>query len=281
MGNPRLYFALIFIFLAQTILSQSITLRFQPERDRTLNYLILSEGVVTQSMAGMEQVVNSKTEAKYSYLVQGVSPNGDVEIIVSVDTIKTKVKVQAPALDTTIIVPAGFKFKQKLDKYGKTVAFEVIEMKGLQSPEMSEMNREIQKRNYSHTVVFPEKNISPGDKWDFSYVDSVSGEVEKLFTKTAGTYTFIGVEDKNGIRCAKLNLDANTSISGKGVIQGMNYGLEGEGKNVGVLWVDLKTGTLVHSETETEIEMAMGISGQVQLTVPITQRFKTIVSLLK
>ncbi|CUS96220.1 hypothetical protein [Candidatus Chrysopegis kryptomonas] len=91
---------------------------------------------------------------------------------------------------------------------------------------------------------------------------------------------FNGIEEKNGIKCAKLNLDANLSISGQGTIQGMNYGLEGEGKSVGDLWVDLKTGLVVHSETETEMEMAMGITGQVEMTLPMNQKFKSIVSLL-
>ncbi len=276
MKKSYFHIVLFFIFCSQ-IFSQQVTLRFQPEKGEVLNYFLLSDGTVIQSAMGMEQVVNSKTETKYSYFIQDVSPKGDVEIIISIDTIKTNVKSQLPPLDTTFIIPLGLKFKQTLDKYGKVVNFETIEMKELQLP--GGVSRRIDKRSYAHPVVFPEKNISPGEEWTFSYTDTSATEDGKVVSKTSGKYTFKGVEDKNGIKCAKLAVDANISVSGQGVIQGMNYGLEGEGKNIGTLWIDLKSGTLVHMETDTEMEMAMGISGQVEMTMPMTQKFKTIISL--
>ncbi len=278
MKKSLLFIALFFIFCSQ-IFSQQVTLRFQPEKGKVLNYLLLSDGTMIQSAMGMEQVMNSKTETKYTYFIQNISPNGDVEIIISIDTIKTSVKSQSPPLDTTFIIPLGSKFKQTLDKYGKVVNFETIEMKELQLP--GGVSRRIDKRSYSHPVVFPEKNISPGEEWTFSYTDTSATEDGKVIEKVSGKYTFKGIEGKNGIRCAKLAIDANVSVSGQGVIQGMNYGLEGEGKNIGTLWIDLNSGALVHMETDTEMEMAMGISGQVEMTMPITQRFKTVVSLSK
>ncbi len=266
------------IFCSQ-IFSQQITLRFQPEKGKVLNYLLLVDGTLTQSAMGMEQVVNSKTEGKYSYFIQNVSPKGDVDIIITVDTIKTSVKSQMSLLDTTFVIPLGLKFKQTLDKYGKIVSFETIEMKELQLPGGAE--RRIDKRNYSHPVVFPEKNVSLGDEWTFSYTDTNATEDGKVISKTTGKYKFNGVEEKNGVRCAKLGIDANISVSGQGVIQGMNYGLEGDGKSMGTLWIDLNRGTLVHMETDTEMEMAMGISGQVEMVMPMTQKFKTVVTLSK
>jgi hypothetical protein len=278
MRKSFILIALFFIICSQ-IFSQKVTLRFQPEKGKVLNYLLLVNGTVTQSVMGMEQVINSKTEGKYSYFIQDVSPKGDVEIIIIVDTIKTSVKSQMAALDTTFIIPLGLKFKQTLDKYGNVVSFETIDAKELQLP--GGVERRIDKRNYSHPVVFPEKNVSPGDEWTFSYTDTSATEDGRVISKTTGKYKFSGIEGKNGIRCAKLNVDANISVSGQGVIQGMNYGLEGEGKNIGTLWIDLNRGTLVHMETDTEMEMAMGISGQVEMVMPMTQKFKTVVTLSK
>jgi hypothetical protein len=98
---------------------------------------------------------------------------------------------------------------------------------------------------------------------------------------TNGKYTFEGVEEKLGLKCARLKLDANLSLSGSGTIQGMNYGLEGEGKNKGTLWVEVKSGMIVYSEMDTEMDMAMGISGQVEMTMPMTQKVKSTLSLIK
>lgn len=270
--------AFIALLLFQFLHAQEIRLRFQPQKGQTFTYFLLTEGTVTQSIMGMQQVVNSKTEARYSYFVQDVAPDGNVELIISVDTVKTRVGASITGFDTVFVLPFGFKFKQVLDKYGRAVSFEVVEMRELQLP--GGMSRRIDKRNYSHSVVFPEKSIKAGDSWDFAYTDTASGDEDKTIVKASGKYVFNGIEEKNGIKCAKLNLDANLSISGQGTIQGMNYGLEGEGKSVGDLWVDLKTGLVVHSETETEMEMAMGITGQVEMTLPMNQKFKSVVSLL-
>ncbi len=274
----KISLAFIALLLFQFLHSQGITLRLQPQKGQTFTYLLLTEGTVTQSVMGIQQVVNSKTEARYSYFVQDVASNGNVELVISVDTVKTKVKSSMAGLDTMFVLPFGFKFKQILDKYGKPISFEVIEMRELQLP--GGMSRRIDKRNYSHSVVFPEKSIKVGDSWDFAYTDTTSGDEDKTIVKANGKYVFNGVEEKNGVKCAKLNLDANFSISGQGTIQGMNYGLEGEGKNVGNVWIDLKTGLVVYSETETEMEMAMGITGQVEMTLPMNQKFKSVVSLL-
>ncbi|MFN3135510.1 MAG: hypothetical protein ACK44H_08075 [Candidatus Kryptonium sp.] len=268
-----------FFILSQFLYSQEVLLRFQPEKGKNFVYYLSSEGVLTQSAMGMEQVVNSKTETKFSYFIQDVSPEGNIEMIISVDTIKTGVRAQTPPLDTSFVVPIHLKLKQVLDKYGKGISFEVVEMKDSKLLGMS--GRGIDKRSYSHTVVFPERKISKGDTWDFSYIDTTSNESGQTVVKARGRYTFDGVEKINDIECARLILSSNFAISGQGVIQGMNYGLEGEGKNIGKIWVDLKSGLLVRSETVSEIETAMGISGQVEMTIPMSQKITTIVSLAK
>ncbi len=267
-----------FLFL-QFLHSQEVLLRFQPVKGGNFVYFLSSEGVSTQSAMGMEQVVNSKTETKFSYLIQDVFPTGNVEMLILVDTIKTKVKTQVPPLDTTFVVPIHLKFKQVLDKYGKGISFEFLNEKDLNLLGMGD--RRIDKRSYAHTVVFPERKVSKGDSWEFSYTDTTSSKDGQTIVKTHGRYTFDGVEKVNDIECARLILNSDFSISGQGVVQGMNYGLEGEGKNTGKIWVDLKSGLLVRSETTSEIEMAMGISGQVEMTIPMSQKIVTTVSLVK
>ena len=269
----------LFSFFSQFLFSQEILLRFQPGKGENFVYSLLSEGTMTQSVMGMEQVVNSKTEVRYSYFIQNVSKDGEVEILISVDTIKTNVKSQNPPLDTTFVIPSGFKFKQVLNKFGKGISFEILEMKELPLP--GGADRRIDRRSYLHNIVFPEGKIKPGDSWDFSSIDTTSGREGTTVVKTKGKYTYDGVETVNQIKCARLKLDANFSISGQGTIQGMNYGLEGEGKIVGAHWVDLETGLVVRSDTNTEIEMAIGITGQYEMTMPMSQKMKTVVNLIR
>lgn len=275
MRKPFILTVIFFVFCSQ-IFSQQVTLRFQPEKGKVFKYLISIDGTITQSKMGKEQVTNSKTEGRYSYFVQNVSPKGDVEIIVSIESIKTSIKSQDT--DTTFSVPLGLKAKQTLDKYGKIVKFEIIEMGNLKSPE--EVEKRIDKRMYSRYILFPEKSISPGDEWAFSYTDTntTPGAMEQIM-KTTGKYKFNGVEEKNGIRCAKLSVDENISLSGQSTAYGISF--EGEGKSKGTLWIDLKSGVLVHMETDTEMKTTMGISGPIQMKFPSTQKLKTVVTLSK
>jgi hypothetical protein len=279
MKKPSIFSLVIFI-LVDFVLSQGVSLRLQPEQGQTFNYLLLSEATMTQSAMGMEQVVFSKTESKFKYLIQNVSPNGNVEMLISIDTIKTSIKAQMPPMDTTLSFPIAFKFKQVHDKYWKLLNYEIIEGGEIQIP-MGGGTRRIDKRNYTFSLVFPQDELTPGKSWSFSYSDTSSAEEGKTIVKTSGKYTFEGVEEKLGLKCARLKLDANLSLSGSGTIQGMNYGLEGEGKNKGTVWVEVKSGMIVYSEMDTEMDMAMGISGQVEMTMPMTQKVKSTLSLIK
>jgi hypothetical protein len=273
-------FSLVIFILVELGFSQGVSLRLQPRQGQTFNYLLLSEATMTQSAMGMEQVVFSKTESKFKYLIQNVSPNGNVEMLISIDTIKTSIKTQMPPMDTTLSFPIAFKFKQVHDKYWKLLNYEIIEGGEIQIP-MGGGTRRIDKRNYTFSLVFPQDELTPGKSWSFSYSDTSSAEEGKTIVKTSGKYTFEGVEEKLGLKCARLKLDANLSLSGSGTIQGMNYGLEGEGKNKGTLWVEVKSGMIVYSEMDTEMDMAMGISGQVEMTMPMTQKVKSTLSLIK
>ncbi len=270
---------LALFILVEFLFSQDVSLRLQPEQGQTFNYSLLSEATTTQSAMGMEQVVFSKTESKFKYFIQSISPNGDVEILISIDTIKTSVKTQMPPMDTTFSFPVAFKFKQVHDKYGKLLNYEIIEGGEIQIPMGG--TRKIDKRNYTFSLIFPQDELTPGKSWSFSYSDTTTSEEGKTIVKTNGKYTFEGVEEKIGLKCARLKLDADLSISGSGTIQGINYGLEGEGKNKGTIWVEVKSGMIVYSEMDTEMDMAMGISGQVEMTMPITQKVKSTLSLIK
>lgn len=276
----KLVLLLAFVFvLVQFLSSQEILLRYQPEKGKKFAYSFSTEGTITQTVMGVEQTINLNTKMTIHYLVQNIASNGNVELIISVDTIETRMKTQVLQMDTTLILPVGFKFRQVIDKFGRGVSFEILEIK--QQRLLSGFGENLDKRQYTHAVIFPERKIKPNDSWNFSYADTTISDEGQAIVKTSGKYTFEGIETVNQIRCARLKVDANFAISGQGTIQGMNYGLEGEGKNVGTLWVDLGTGIVVRSDTNAEIETAMGIKGQIEMTLPMSQRMRTVLNLIR
>jgi hypothetical protein len=56
-------------------------------------------------------------------------------------------------------------------------------------------------------------------------------------------------------------------------MQGMDFYIEGTGVQKGIVYIDIKTGLVIKEEITTENAMIMALSGQQNMTIPITQKF--------
>ena len=262
---------LIFVFTSFAF-AQKYQLNLKLKPGKSYIYLSSTETRTTQTFMGSEQTMESLNEEKVKLEVMGAK-NGEFEIVISIDTLRTK--IHSPMLDTTFVFPINFAVKRVVNKYGEVLKTEIIrsEKKSVTGSGLSKAGTFI--------VKFPKGEIEVGQSWSFTQSDSVENPRGKFKTSGKGKYTFESVEEKLGIRCAKLRVDSKFNISGSGVTQGMNYGMEGEGRLRGYVWVSLDTGLLVYSETSMEMDMAMAFAGQMAMSVPMTQKIETRVSLLR
>lgn len=268
----------LLLLLVKFLQAQEVLLGFKPEGQKNFGYVVVSEGTLSQSVMGVEQSVYVRTETRYSYFIRNASKSDDVEILVFVDTIKAKISTKPSRGDTIVTVLPAVRFKQVLDKFGRRKSFEVFKGEGESFPE--DLLRETINPLYLYGVIFPDKKVKVGDNWDIFLIDTVSIEGGKAVVKTQGKCVYAGVEEIGLRKCAKLNVETNFSISGRGTLQGVGYRFEGQGKNIGILFVDLKSGLPVHSDNDTEVEFTTGDIESGEAKMFTIQKIRTVAKLI-
>ena len=91
----------------------------------------------------------------------------------------------------------------------------------------------------------------------------------------------MGNETKSGYDCLKIDVKGTITLEGDGSMQGMKFFIEGDGDVQSTLYFAPKEGLLVAAETQTDIEMTAAITGQMNMTIPITQSQKSSITLVK
>jgi hypothetical protein len=69
------------------------------------------------------------------------------------------------------------------------------------------------------------------------------------------------------------------NLKGIGTQMGMEMEMEGTGKNEGYFYYDPGTFMVVSSEDQSEMEINVSVTGPQNMTIPMTQSVKTMVTL--
>ena len=91
-----------------------------------------------------------------------------------------------------------------------------------------------------------------------------------MVTKTTRKYTLAGEEEKNGHKCRKISFSGTIEIGGKMTQMGMEFFMEGSGETTGFIWIDKESCIMIAKESSTDQDMTMALTGQMQMTIPIT-----------
>jgi hypothetical protein len=121
---------------------------------------------------------------------------------------------------------------------------------------------------YKEFGVFPEGDVKTGDTWNNDQTDTVDGT--QMVTKTTRKLTLAGIEEKNGHSCLKITYTGTVEIGGKMNRMGMDFFMEGNGEISGSIWFDQNRGIIIAKEGSSDQDMTMAMTGQMQMTIPIT-----------
>jgi hypothetical protein len=121
--------------------------------------------------------------------------------------------------------------------------------------------------------VFPTEPIAPGKKW----TRSASQKLPKLGTlKFDFENTFVGVETREGRRCAAIGLGGKMTLAPEtGQRMPMNVSL-GASTIAGTMYFDIDAGRLVDVHTETTMDIHIAVGGEanpaLEFDMPMTAR---------
>jgi hypothetical protein len=181
-------------------------------------------------------------------------------------------------VDTSPVI--GKTFDLTISPLGKE-----LEYSGIDSTMMISMgqagNRSIKDLFRNPLQDLPDHPVKIGDSWmDIDSITTPQGGLD-ITIKRESNLTFTGFEQVEGIECAKITVKGTGTIDGSGQQMGMDVALEGDLEISGTLFFAYKKGLFVKTTTETFTEMTAALSGQMNMTIPITQESKSEVNLIQ
>jgi hypothetical protein len=282
MKNIKLYIAftvlLVVAILASAQAQESYRLEYKFQKGKTHRYKSLTSSDITQEVQGQEMKMSANSTAIVRLVIDDVSNNRSTVMIVSADPMVARTK--NPMMDTTMVLKnmMGKRTKITVDKTGKILSREVIDSVQYES---RGMNIRMSQREAIGFIRLPEKELKIGEKWNDSKTDTTEVGTGKMMNTMDVEYTLVGKESKLGHDCLKISYAGKISTNGKINQMGMDIYTEGTGKVSGMLFFDHAQGMLVYDESMADVESTMAVTGQQNMTIPMTTSTKTIRELLE
>jgi len=253
--------------------SQEVQLKYNFVKGKT--YSITTEMVnnVTQSMGGQEMKMESDINSNSDMTIEDVDKDGNATALFNLLNVSVHSKMPAMGRDTTMnFNDLNEQKRVVLSPIGKQLSETILD------PE-KKMKMMGQMDNFTKFTELPNKLIKVGDKWSSKTTDSTKASGQNPFDSNVTTemeYSFVGKEVKDGKELVKVNYSGSLTINGKGNQMGMELFMEGTGKTEGFAYLDPATFMIMYNEANTEMDMSIAITGQQNMTMPMTQSMKTI-----
>jgi hypothetical protein len=265
-----LLIACLFIF-GNADSQEKFRLEYKFIKGKTYRYQENSNSQTVHEINGEEMKGTVNTTALMKMVVENISETGDITIINSLEdyTVKSKMFMR----DTTLVM------KDLLNREIRTVISHKGVMVDNKLVDTSDTVKDItDKKNsliniYKEFTRLPDEEVKIGDTWRDDRTDTTEGT--QMVTRTERVFTLLGVEEKSGHTCFKAGFSGKTEISGKMNQMGMEFFMEGSGEITGTAWFDKETCIIILKETTSDQDMTMAMTGQMQMTIPITSSTNT------
>ncbi len=250
---------------------ESVLLKYNFVQGKTYTQSTTITSNITQSMGGQEMKMQSDIKTSNDYAIEGVDKDGNATVLVSL--LNLSVRSAAMGRDTTM------NFNDLKDKNrtvyspeGKTISSTKVD-----SSKIARMIGSIDQ--FIKLQTLPAKSIKVGEKWQEKIVENKKPSGSNPFAVDNTTdmeFTLVGKESKDGIDYFKISFTGTMTITGKGNQMGMELFMEGTGKTEGFGYFNPITSMIVYTESSTEMDMTIAVTGQQNMTMPMSQSMKSI-----
>jgi hypothetical protein len=260
--------ALIAVLFSINGFSQDLKTSLKVSKGQEFNQQMDMNMDITQSMGGQEMKMNNNSSLTSKFKVMNVLSTGNISLEASNWDIKTQTK--APMMDTTVTLQGkqGPVFMMDINKYGKVVSKTITD------------STDIKGVNIGNNLVssgifceFPEKDVlKVGEKWSINKNDTISQMGGRIGINYTSEFTLGAVEVVEGKSLQKILLSGNVEMGGKAKQMGMDIFIEGTGVSTGTIFIDPVTKVININNTVIELDMNLAITGQQNMTIPMTQK---------
>ena len=258
--------------------SDSYKLKYKMAKGTVLHYNMDSKMESLQEMMGSEMESNSKINAKIKITAEGENKDGNLTYLLVYESMLFE--MVSSMMDSTFKDPEGLigkRVRKTITPSGDQI--ESVELDSIKLGLLAHAGGGlVSGREFFPNL--PDSELKMGEKVSVTDVDSLDTLGGTTVSKSEMEFTFTGKETKFGYDCLKIDVKGTITLEGDGTMQGMKFFIEGDGDFQRTLYFAPKEGLLVAADSQTDMEMTAAITGQVSMTIPITQSMKSNITLV-
>lgn len=258
--------------------SDSYKLKYKMKKGTTLNYTMDSKMESLQEVMGSEIESTTQSKAKIKITMEGENKDGNLTYLMVYESML--IELFSSMMDSTFKDPEGLigkRVKKTITPNGDQI--ESVELDSIKLGMLPQGGGLTSGREFLPNL--PKDELKMGQTVSQTDVDSINTFGGAMVSKSEAKFTLIGNETKSGYDCLKIDVKGMVNVEGDGLMQGMKFFIEGDGDFQRTLYFAPKEGVLVSSEDQTDIEMTIAITGQMNMTIPSTQSTKSSLTLVK
>ena len=256
-------------------------LNYRLSPDQVWKYQINSTENTNMEQMGQAIDIESNSMLKYTVKGDGLNEQKNFQSTFTIDTINVISKGMGGERNVDLSPFIGKSFGLTFSPKGDELEFSGVDtivvdlgmtQGGKQTP-----------RNSFRTIFpdLPENPIKIGETWTDKDTMTVNQSGMKIKVDTDTKNTLDGYETVDDIECLKISSKTTGVMDGAGQTMGMDMNFEGDLEAKSTWYFAYKKGTFVKVEAESFMEGTIVISGQTNMTMPISVESKSTINMVK
>lgn len=244
-------------------------------------YQSTTKQTTSQEVMGQTMEFTTNIATKYSIQGAGLDEQKNLVTKVKMDTISyVSSSVQGEnKLDLSAII--GKDFGMTFTPKGKKVTFSNPDSVTIDVGQMMGGKQDVERFYRNLVPRLAEKPVKIGDNWTVTEDDVVPQGGLNINIHHETQHTLEGFETIDDVECMKITAKTTGTLDGSGKQMGMDVVLEGDLEGKTTWYFAYQKGMFVQSKSEIFMEGTAAVSGQTNMTIPITQETKSEAKLVK
>ncbi len=276
MKRVFLTLTLLFVFVIASNASfgqESVMLKYNFKEGKSFKTTMNLTNEMVQSMMGQEMKATSTVGTVSEYKISKVDAKNNATALVTIlDLSATTVAMGKE----DVVKKSDFKKENicaEYDQTGKSISGKLIDT-------TEDFSKVGSFQGFVKLQILPAREVKVGEVWNEKQIDTVnngpSNPMSFMTTAMETEYTLVGKEVREGKNVYKISYKSSMELAGKGKQMNMDLFLEGTGEVTGFFYFDPAASITVYSEGNTEMNSTITVSGQQNMSIPMTQKVKVI-----
>jgi len=276
MKRVFLTLTLLFVFVIASNASfgqESVMLKYNFKEGKSFKTTMNLTNEMVQSMMGQEMKATSTVGVVSEYKISKVDAKNNATALVTIlDLAATTVAMGKE----DVVKKSDFKKENicaEYDQTGKSISGKLIDT-------TEDFSKVGSFQGFVKLQILPAREVKVGEVWNEKQIDTVnngpSNPMSFMTTAMETEYTLVGKEVREGKNVYKISYKSSMELAGKGKQMNMDLFLEGTGEVTGFFYFDPAASITVYSEGNTEMNSTITVSGQQNMSIPMTQKVKVV-----